>query len=50
MLEVSNLRVSYAGVLALSDVSLRVPKGQIVALVGGNGNGKSTTLRAIAGL
>jgi branched-chain amino acid transport system ATP-binding protein len=37
-------------VLALSDVSLVVPRGQIVALVGGNGNGKSTTLRAIAGL
>jgi branched-chain amino acid transport system ATP-binding protein len=50
MLEVSNLRVSYSGVLALSDVSLTVPQGQIVALVGGNGNGKSTTLRAIAGL
>ena len=48
MLEVSNLRVSYSGVLALSDVSLTVPQGQIVALVGGNGNGKSTTLRAIA--
>jgi branched-chain amino acid transport system ATP-binding protein len=50
MLEVSHLRVSYSGVLALSDVSLTVPKGRIVALVGGNGNGKSTTLRAIAGL
>jgi branched-chain amino acid transport system ATP-binding protein len=50
MLEVSHLRVSYSGVLALSDVSLNVPTGQIVALVGGNGNGKSTTLRAIAGL
>jgi branched-chain amino acid transport system ATP-binding protein len=50
LLEVSRLRVSYSGVLALSDVSLVVPRGQIVALVGGNGNGKSTTLRAIAGL
>ena len=50
MLEVTNLRVSYAGVLALSDVSISVPQGKIVALVGGNGNGKSTTLRAIAGL
>ena len=50
MLDVSHLRVSYHGVLALSDVSLRVPAGKIVALVGGNGNGKSTTLRAIAGL
>ena len=50
LLEVSNLRVSYSGVLALSSVSLVVPRGKIVALVGGNGNGKSTTLRAIAGL
>ena len=50
LLEVERLRVSYGGVLALSEVSLQVPRGQIVALVGGNGNGKSTTLRAIAGL
>ncbi len=50
LLEVNGLRVSYSGVLALSDVSIAVPRGQIVALVGGNGNGKSTTLRAIAGL
>jgi len=50
MLEVSHLKVSYDRVLALSDVSIQVPQGQIVALVGGNGNGKSTTLRAIAGL
>ena len=35
---------------ALTDVSLKVAAGQIVALVGGNGNGKSTTLRAAAGL
>jgi len=50
ILEVTNLRVSYDGVLALSDVSLKVEPNRIVALVGGNGNGKSTTLRAIAGL
>ena len=50
MLEVRALRVSYGGVLALSGVDLDVARGSIVALVGGNGNGKSTTLRAIAGL
>jgi branched-chain amino acid transport system ATP-binding protein len=50
MLQVRNLKVSYDGVLALSKVDLDVAKGSIVALVGGNGNGKSTTLRAIAGL
>jgi branched-chain amino acid transport system ATP-binding protein len=42
--------VSYNGVLAVSKVDLQVGKGKLVALVGGNGNGKSTTLRAIAGL
>jgi len=50
LLDVQGLRVSYGGVLAVSDVSLQVPEGRIVALVGGNGNGKSSTLRAIAGL
>jgi branched-chain amino acid transport system ATP-binding protein len=50
MLEVCNLKVSYDGVLAVSNVNLTVGKGKLVALVGGNGNGKSTTLRAIAGL
>jgi branched-chain amino acid transport system ATP-binding protein len=50
MLQVRNLRVSYDGVLAVSKVNLEVGKGKLVALVGGNGNGKSTTLRAIAGL
>jgi branched-chain amino acid transport system ATP-binding protein len=49
-LEVTDLRVGYDGVPALHGVSLRVAAGEIVALVGGNGNGKSTTLRAIAGL
>jgi branched-chain amino acid transport system ATP-binding protein len=50
MLQVRNLKVSYDGVLAVSKVNLDVRQGSIVALVGGNGNGKSTTLRAIAGL
>jgi branched-chain amino acid transport system ATP-binding protein len=50
MLQVRNLKVSYDGVLAVSNVNLAVGKGKLVALVGGNGNGKSTTLRAIAGL
>ncbi len=50
MLQVRNLKVSYDGVLAISKVDLNVGQGKIVALVGGNGNGKSTTLRAIAGL
>ena len=50
MLQVRDLKVSYDGVLAISKVDLDVGHGKLVALVGGNGNGKSTTLRAIAGL
>ena len=50
MLKVERIRVSHQRVPALHDVSLMVRRGEIVAIVGGNGNGKSTTLRAIAGL
>jgi len=50
MLKVERIRVSYQRVPALHDVSLLLRRGEIVAIVGGNGNGKSTTLRAIAGL
>ena len=50
MLALDHLHVSYDGVPALCDMSLKVAAGRIVALVGGNGNGKSTTLRAAAGL
>ncbi len=50
MLEINNLKVCYDDVLAISDVSLKVERGKVVALVGGNGNGKSSTLRAVAGL
>jgi branched-chain amino acid transport system ATP-binding protein len=51
MLEVANLEVVYNDViLVLRGLSLRVPEGQIVALLGSNGAGKTTTLRAISGL
>ncbi|SMH62189.1 ABC transporter ATP-binding protein [Azospirillum agricola] len=50
MLEVRNIQSSYRRVPAIRDVSLTLNKGEVVAIVGGNGNGKSTTLRAIAGL
>jgi branched-chain amino acid transport system ATP-binding protein len=50
MLALDHLHVSYDGVPALNGMSLKVDAGRIVALVGGNGNGKSTTLRAAAGL
>ena len=51
MLSVNNLKVIYQNViLGVSDVTLRVPAGGIVALLGANGAGKSTTLRAISSL
>jgi branched-chain amino acid transport system ATP-binding protein len=50
MLEVSDLHVYYGGIHALKGISLTVNPGQIVTLIGANGAGKSTTLRAIVGL
>ncbi|HEX9190712.1 MAG TPA: ABC transporter ATP-binding protein [Candidatus Deferrimicrobiaceae bacterium] len=50
MLTVDNLNVFYGGVRALRDVSLTVGKGEIVSLIGANGAGKSTALRALSGV
>ena len=50
MLSVENLHVSYGAIKALHGVSLNVPQGSIVTLIGANGAGKSTTLRALSGL
>jgi branched-chain amino acid transport system ATP-binding protein len=50
LLEINDLTVHYGGVEALKNVSLEVKEGEIVTLVGGNGAGKSTTLRTISGL
>ena len=50
MLKIDNLSVSYGGIKALRNVSLTVPDGEIVTLIGANGAGKSTTLRSIVGL
>ncbi len=50
ILNVSNLEVSYGGILALKGLSFEVNKGEIVSLIGANGAGKTTTLRAISSL
>ena len=50
MLEIRNLHVSYGGIAALHGISLEVPAGSIVTVIGGNGAGKSSTLRAISGI
>ena len=50
MLELENVHVRYGPIEALHGVSLRVAAGTIVTLIGGNGAGKSTTLRTISGL
>lgn len=50
MLEIENLEVAYGSIQALHGVSLRVSQGSIVTLIGANGAGKSTALRAISGL
>jgi branched-chain amino acid transport system ATP-binding protein len=51
LLQVNNIEVIYNHViLVLKGVSLSVPKGGITALLGGNGAGKSTTLKSISGL
>lgn len=50
LLTVTDLKVSYGGIEALKGISFQVEKGQIVTLIGANGAGKSTTLRAISRL
>jgi branched-chain amino acid transport system ATP-binding protein len=50
LLHVDKLNVFYGGVQALRDISFTVGKGEIVSLIGANGAGKSTTLRAISGV
>ena len=50
MLEVENIHSYYGNIHALKGVSLTVDKGEIVTLIGGNGAGKSTTLRSITGI
>lgn len=50
LLEVRGLKVSYGGINAVKGIDLEIREGELVALIGANGAGKSTTLRALAGL
>ncbi len=50
MLEVKNLEVSYGGIKAVHGISFHLEKGEMVALIGNNGAGKSSTLKAITGI
>jgi branched-chain amino acid transport system ATP-binding protein len=50
LLKIEHLEVRYGDLIGVSDVSLDVPEGSVVALLGSNGGGKTTVLNAIAGL
>ena len=50
LLEIDGAAVSYGKVVALREISMRVPDGGVVAIIGANGAGKTTTLRAVSGL
>ena len=50
MLKIDNINLYYGGIHALKNISLEVKKGEIVTLIGANGAGKTSTLRAISGL
>ena len=50
LLSIEHLEVRYGDLIGVSDVSLEVPEGSVVALLGSNGGGKTTVLNAVAGL
>ena len=50
MIEVEHLQVKYGNIVALSDVSLSIPDGKIISIVGANGAGKTTLVRTISGI
>lgn len=50
LLKIEHLEVKYGDLIGVADVSLEVPRGSVVALLGSNGAGKTTTLNAIAGI
>ena len=50
LLEVSGLKVAYGGIQAVKGIDLRIEAGELVALIGANGAGKSSTLKTLAGM
>ncbi len=50
MLKIENLNVHYRGVVALRNICMKVSKGEIVSVIGGNGGGKTTLLKTISGI
>jgi len=50
ILEIKDLHVNYGAIKALKGISLKVPKGEIITIIGANGAGKTTTVSTIAGL
>ncbi len=50
MLSIENLHVRYGGIHAVQGVDIAIPRGKIITLIGANGAGKSSTIRAVAGL
>src|SRR3954463_13369285 len=50
MLSIKNLHAGYGKVEVLHGISLEVPKGKVVTLIGSNGAGKTTTMRAVSGM
>ena len=50
MLKINNLHAAYGKVAVLHGISMEVPKGKVVTLIGSNGAGKTTTMRAISGM
>jgi branched-chain amino acid transport system ATP-binding protein len=50
LLEISDLKVAYGGILAVKGINLHIHEGELVTLIGANGAGKTTTMKAITGL
>ncbi|MEX2459410.1 MAG: ABC transporter ATP-binding protein [Actinomycetota bacterium] len=50
LLELQDVKIRYGGIEAVKGISVRVDEGELVTLIGGNGAGKSTTLRTISGI